>query len=62
LLGKEYGEGIVRVFGIDMCTLLSLKWTTNKVLMLLQETLLNVRWQAGWEGNLRENGYKYMYG
>ena len=25
-------------------------------------TLLNVMWQPGWEGNLGENGYIYMYG
>ena len=28
--GKEIGEGIVREFGINMYTLLYLKWTTNK--------------------------------
>ena len=27
------GEGIVREFGIDMYTLLYLKWITNKVLL-----------------------------
>ena len=24
--------------------------------------MLSVMWQAGWEGNLKENGYMYMYG
>ena len=29
---------------------------------MAHETLLNVTWQPGWEGNLGENGYMYMYG
>ena len=29
--GKEQREGIVREFGMDMYTLLYLKWITNKV-------------------------------
>ena len=39
-----------------MYTLLYLKWITNKDLLfvLAQETLLNVMWQPGWEGNLGE--------
>ena len=34
-LGEESGGGggIVREFGIDMCTLLYLKWITNKDLL-----------------------------
>ena len=28
-----WGEGIVREFGMDMCTLLYLKWITNKDLL-----------------------------
>ena len=35
-----------------MYTLLYLKWITNKD---LQETLLTVMWQPGWEGSLGEN-------
>ena len=31
--GKESGEGIVREFGIDMYTLLYLKWKINKILL-----------------------------
>ena len=31
--GKEWGEGIVREFGMDMCTQLYLKWITNKDLL-----------------------------
>ena len=53
---EGWKEGIVREFGIDMYTLLYLKWITNKVLCIAQGTLLNVMWQPGWE-----NGYLYMY-
>ena len=31
--GEGWGEGIVREFGIDMYTLLYLKWITNKDLL-----------------------------
>jgi len=57
--GEERGEGIVKEFGMDRYTLLYSKWTTNKDLP--HGTLLNIVWQPGWEGNLGENGYKYMY-
>ena len=30
---EEWGEGIVKEFGIDMYTLLYLKWITNKDLL-----------------------------
>ena len=53
---------VVREFGIDMYTLLYLKWITNKdLLWSTQGTLLNVMWQPGWEESL-ENGYIYMHG
>ena len=29
---------------------------------MAHEALLNVMWQAGWEGDWEENGYMYMYG
>ena len=32
-MGEEWGEGIVREFGMDMYTLLYLKWITNRVLL-----------------------------
>ena len=32
-LGGRVGKGIAGEFGIDMCTLLYLKWITNKVLL-----------------------------
>ena len=59
---EGWGEGIVREFGMDMYTLLYLKWITNKnPLYIAHGTLLNVMWQLGWEGSLGENGYMYMY-
>ena len=33
-VGEGWGEGIVREFGMDMYTLLYLKWITNKDLLL----------------------------
>ena len=36
-----------------MYTLLYLKWITNKD---------DAMSQPGWEGGLRENGYRYVYG
>ena len=44
-----------------MYTLLYLKLVNNKTYCIAQGTLLNVMWQLGWEGSLRENGYMYMY-
>ena len=38
-VGKERREGIVREFGLDMYTLLYLKWITNK-------DLLNSTWNS----------------
>ena len=47
--GEESGEGTVRALGMDMCTLLYLKWITNKDLFIAHGTSLNVMWQPGWE-------------
>ena len=56
--GEGWGEGIVREFGMDMYTLLYLKWITKKnPLYIAHGTLLNVMWQLGWEGSLGESGY-----
>ena len=60
-LEEEWGEEIVREFGINMYTLLYLKWITSKVLLYRQGTLLHAPWQPGWEGSLGENGYVYTY-
>ena len=55
-----WGEAMVREFGMDMYTLLYLKWITNRT-AVLQGTLLNVMRQPGWERSVVENGYMYMY-
>ena len=34
-----------------------LKWITNKSLLLAHGTLLSVKWQPGWLGDLGESGY-----
>ena len=60
--GGRTGERIVREFGMDMCTLLYLKWITNKDLLYTQGTLHSVMWQPGGERGLGESGYMYMYG
>ena len=44
------GEGRVREFGMDVYTVLCLKWITNKDLLYGKGTLLNVMWQPGREG------------
>ena len=36
------GEGMVREFGVDMYTLLHLKWIANKDLLYSKGTLLNI--------------------
>jgi len=50
-------EGIVRECGMDMYPLLYLKWIINRTYCTAHGTLLNVKWQPGWERNLGENGY-----
>ena len=61
-LGRRKDWGIDREFGMDMYTLLYLKWIANKDLLIAHGTLLNIMWQPGWEGSLGENGYMGMYG
>ena len=51
--GEGWEEGIVREFGMDVYTLLYLKWITNK--NLLHSTWNSaqcVMWQPGWQGSL----------
>ena len=59
---EGWREGMVREFGMDMYTLLYLKWSANKDLYIGHGPLLNFMWQPGWEGSMGENGYMYMYG
>ena len=58
--GKDEGNKLVREFGMDMYTLLYLKWITNKDLLCSTGSVLNVMWQPGWEESLGESGYMYM--
>ena len=40
---EEWGDEIIRAFGIDLCILFYLKWTY----CIAQGSLLNVTWQPG---------------
>ena len=65
IVAREGGweEEIVGEFGMDMYTLLYLKWITNKDLLYITHgNLLIGMWEPGWERSLEENGYLYMYG
>ena len=62
--GKKKREEIVKEFGINMHTLLYLKWVTNKNLLYntgnsvqLYDSLDRV-----WGRDLEENEYRYRYG
>ena len=55
------GEGTVREFGMDMYSLLYLKWITNKGLLYSIGNSAQC-YVAAWMGVLGENGYMYMYG
>ena len=61
--GKEEGagEGTVREFGMDMYTLLHLKWKTNKDLLCSIGSSTQC-YGAAMGGEFRENGYMYVYG
>ena len=59
--GRMRGR-IVREFGMDIYTLLYLKWIINKDLLYSTQNSAQIMWQPGWEGSLGENGYMYMYG
>ena len=59
--GKGGRAGIIRKFGIDMYTLLYLKWVINKDLLYSTETLLNIMQQPKGGKNLKKSRYRYMY-
>jgi len=62
LMGEEWGEEIIRKFGMDTYTLLCLKWITNKHLLYSTGSSAQ-RHVATWMGgSLGENGYMYMCG
>ena len=54
-------EGIFRELGMDMYTLLYLKWITNKDLLYSTGNSVQCYVAAWMEGELEENGYMYMY-
>ena len=54
----EWEKGIVRKFGMDMYTLLHLKWIANKDLLTARGTLFSIMWQPGKEGSL---GGEWIY-
>ena len=60
--GRMRGEEMVREFGMDMYTLLYLKWITTTTSGTAHGTLLNVMWQPRWKGSLGKNGCMYMDG
>ena len=55
------GEGIVREFGMDMYTLLYLKWITNKDLLYSTWNSAQCYIVAWMGGSLGENGFMHMY-
>ena len=48
--------------GMGMYMLLQLKDNQQGPTVPVQGTLLNVVWQPGWKGWLKENGYINIYG
>ena len=54
------GRGVVREFG--MCTLLYLKWITNKDLLHSTGNSAQCYVAGQMRGELEENGYMYMHG
>ena len=53
---------LAREFGMDMYTLLYLKWITNKDLLSHTRNSDQCYVPSRWEGSLREKGYMYVYG
>jgi len=56
------GEGIVREFGMDMYTLLYLKWIINKDLLYSTGNSAQCCVAAWMAGEFGGEGYMYMYG
>ena len=56
------GEGIIREFGMNMYTLLHLKWITSKDLLYRAGNSAQCYVQAGWEGSFGKTGHTHMYG
>ena len=60
--GEGRGEGVVGAFGMDMYTLLYLRWITNKVLLYNTGNSAQCYVAAWMGGEFQENGYMYTYG
>ena len=60
-LRGRMGEEIITELGMNMFTLLYLKWITNKGLLYSIGNSAQY-YVAAWVGVLGENGYMYMYG
>jgi len=59
---ERWREGIVRKFGMDMDTLLHLKWITNKFLLYSTWNSAQCYVVAWMGGEFGDNGYMYVYG
>ena len=55
------GEGVVREFGMDVYSLLRLKWTANKDALYSTGKCAHRSVLVWMEGSVWENGYVYMY-
>ena len=62
MMGGGDGGGTVKEFGMDMSTLLYLKWITHKDLLYSTWNSSQCYVAACWKGGLGENGYMFMYG
>ena len=69
--GEGWREGVVRKFGMDVYTLLYLKWNTNKDLLYSTGNSAQcyvAAWMGGeseemdWDNWVWETWYMYMYG
>ena len=56
------GEGVVREFGMDMYTLLYLKWITNKDLLCSTGDSAQCSVPVWMERSTGGNGHTHMYG
>ena len=56
------GEGAIREFGVDMYTLLYLKWITNKDLPHRTRNSAQHYVTVWMGGELGDSGYMYMHG
>jgi len=60
--GGGWGEGVARDLGVDMYTLLCLKWIANKDLLYSTGNSAQCYVVAWMGGEFGDNGYMYMYG